>query len=229
MAATLQGALSMEPDDRQSLRIHALMNRSRANGPGWRACIWLQGCPFDCPGCFNPQARDPEGGQTMTLDDLMRWALSLKGIEGISISGGEPIAQLPALVVFIEHLRARTDWSILVFSGRTYAEILQLPLGRALLSGIDVLIDGPYNAGQANAPGVWPSSANQRIHLLSKRYCFEDFEGLPAFELAVTQTGDVIASGMDGSLVFVGEASSLECRGKIPLPQKEAKVQREIL
>ena len=76
MPVTIQGGLSMEFDGCQSLRIHALMNRSRANGPGWRAGIWLQGCPFDCSGCFNPQARDPEGGQTMTLDDLMPRAFS---------------------------------------------------------------------------------------------------------------------------------------------------------
>jgi anaerobic ribonucleoside-triphosphate reductase activating protein len=129
----------------------------------------------------------------------MRWVLSIEGIEGISISGGEPTAQLPALVVFLERLRDQTDLSILVFSGRTRAEIMQLPLGNALLAGIDVLIDGRYDIRRANAPGVWPSSANQTIHLLTGRYSHADFLGLPAFELAIMPTGDVIASGMDGS------------------------------
>jgi anaerobic ribonucleoside-triphosphate reductase activating protein len=90
----------------------------------------------------------------------MRWALAIEGVEGISISGGEPTAQLPALVKFLERLRAMTDWSVLVFSGRSRAEILRLPQGPALLACTDVLIDGPYDAGRANAPGVWPSSAN---------------------------------------------------------------------
>src|SRR3972149_712339 len=37
------------------LRLHALLPRSRANGPGMRAVIWFQGCTRGCPGCFNPE------------------------------------------------------------------------------------------------------------------------------------------------------------------------------
>jgi anaerobic ribonucleoside-triphosphate reductase activating protein len=191
----------MESDGCQSLRIHALMKRSRANGPGWRAGIWLQGCPFDCSGCFNMLARTVEDGQIISLDELRRWTLSIERIEGITISGGEPTMQLPSLVAFLECLRVQTNWSILVFSGRTRTEILRLPQGRALLNRIDVLIDGPYDDGRANPAGVWPSSANQCIHLLTKRYSLEDFAGLPSVELAITPTGDVIASGMDGGMV----------------------------
>ncbi|MCU0780030.1 MAG: radical SAM protein [Akkermansiaceae bacterium] len=44
-----------------TLRLHAFLPRSRANGPGWRSVVWVQGCSLGCPGCFNPQTHDWEG------------------------------------------------------------------------------------------------------------------------------------------------------------------------
>lgn len=130
--------------NRKSIRVHALQKKSRANGPGCRAVIWVQGCPFACPGCFNPHAGNVHGGFDMPVEDLLDWAFSLNGVEGISISGGEPTAQLFSLAPLLNHLRSKSDLSILLFSGRTIEEIRKLPLGPSMLAAIDVLIDGPY-------------------------------------------------------------------------------------
>lgn len=35
-------------------RLHAVVPRSTANGPGVRYVVWSQGCALACPGCFNP-------------------------------------------------------------------------------------------------------------------------------------------------------------------------------
>jgi len=37
------------------LNIHSILNESRANGPGKRFVIWVQGCDIACDGCFNPE------------------------------------------------------------------------------------------------------------------------------------------------------------------------------
>ena len=34
--------------------VHAIMPASRANGPGLRCVVFVQGCNLNCPGCFNP-------------------------------------------------------------------------------------------------------------------------------------------------------------------------------
>ena len=141
-----------------------------ANGPGARAVIWLQGCSTRCPGCFNRHLWDPRGGTEIAVDTLVEWAAGLAHVEGISVSGGEPTDQLPALVRFFQGLRRRTDLSILLFTGRGMDGIRAMPRGEMLLRLPDVLIDGPYDAGYANAPGVWPSSTNQTLHLLTDRY-----------------------------------------------------------
>lgn len=38
-------------------RLHAVVPRSAANGPGVRYVVWSQGCALACPGCFNPETR----------------------------------------------------------------------------------------------------------------------------------------------------------------------------
>jgi len=187
-----------------NVRIHALLSRSRANGPGLRAVIWFQGCSLACPGCFNPGIQDPAGGTAMTVDDLVQWVLSIKDIDGVSLSGGEPTEQMPELNHFVQTMRQQKDLSILLFSGRTRREIEQMPEGRWLLEGIDVLVDGPYDSARANPTGVWPSSVNQGIHLLSKRHKMSDFKHLPDFEVKIAPGGEIITSGLGGFRTLIG-------------------------
>jgi anaerobic ribonucleoside-triphosphate reductase activating protein len=33
-----------------------------SNGLGFRCTLWVTGCKRKCPGCFNPEAQDPEFG-----------------------------------------------------------------------------------------------------------------------------------------------------------------------
>jgi anaerobic ribonucleoside-triphosphate reductase activating protein len=64
-----------------------------ANGPGCRVSIFVQGCTFNCPGCFNDVAKDFSGGKEFT-DQTMDLLLDLTKpdyISGISVLGGEPM------------------------------------------------------------------------------------------------------------------------------------------
>ena len=64
-----------------------------ANGPGFRVSIYVQGCNNHCPGCFNPETWDFEGGKEFT-DKVKSKFLELgksKKIAGFSILGGEPL------------------------------------------------------------------------------------------------------------------------------------------
>ena len=178
------------------IRIHSRLNKSQANGPGTRAVLWLQGCPFDCPGCFNPGLRDFERGEILQVEELIEWAVSLKGIDGISISGGEPTEQIQPLNRFLSAIKKNTDLSLLLFSGRTEKEIHKLSGGKELFDLIDVLIEGPYKRELANPPGMWPSSANQRIRLLTDRYNKNNFFNLPETEIIITEQGEVVESGL---------------------------------
>ena len=178
-----------------NVRVHAIEPRSRANGPGARFVVWLQGCSLGCPGCFNPTTHDPSGGRETSVDDIARQLADTPGIEGLSLSGGEPLQQAEAAAALLEAARA-LGLSTLAFSGYTLDEIRALPHGPAVLERLDVLIDGRYIAGERLATGL-RGSANQRIHLLTARYQLADVEATPIAEIRIAPGGDVVLTGVN--------------------------------
>ncbi|MEO7730586.1 MAG: 4Fe-4S single cluster domain-containing protein, partial [Kofleriaceae bacterium] len=168
------------------------------NGPGARFVVWFQGCTLGCPGCFNPTTHDASGGRALTLDALiaeLTRAAQGNRIEGLSLSGGEPLQQPSATLALLDAARA-LGLSTLAFSGYTIDEIRALPGGPDVLARLDVLIDGRYVAGDRLATGL-RGSANQRIQLLTNRYQRADVETTPVAEIRIGPTGDVILTGVD--------------------------------
>lgn len=179
------------------LRVHAFEPRSRANGPGVRAVLWLQGCSLGCPGCYNPATHESATGELREPSAVVAELAGLAdAIEGVSISGGEPFEQPEALLELVREIRAATSLSVLVFSGFTLEELRSQPLAPAVLEHVDVLIDGRYQAPQRLARGL-RGSHNQRIQLLTARYTVADVEATPVAEIRIDPRGNVIATGVD--------------------------------
>lgn len=177
------------------LRIHAIEPRSRANGPGARFVVWMQGCTLGCPGCFNPTTHDTLGGREVSVDEIAGQLAATQSIEGLSLSGGEPLQQAEAAVALLDHAR-RLGLSTLAFSGYTIDEIRALPLGPDVLARLDVLIDGRYVSTERLATGL-RGSANQRIQLLTNRYSVSDVEATPVAEVRISATGEVVLTGVN--------------------------------
>lgn len=176
------------------LRLHAFERRSRANGPGARFVVWLQGCTLGCPGCFNPTTHDVGGGQEIEVVTLVE-EMQRSGSEGLSLSGGEPLQQPRATLALLVGARA-LGMSTLAFSGYSIDEIRAQPDGPAVLAQLDVLIDGRYIAGARLATGL-RGSANQGIQLLTPRYTVADIEATPTGEIRISPTGEVVLTGVD--------------------------------
>lgn len=181
----------------ERLRLHAYLPHSRANGPGVRAALWVQGCSLGCPGCFNPKTHDPgANADEVEVDTLVDRLVALGDtIEGVTVSGGEPLEQPAALLALARAVRARTALSLIVFSGHTIDEIRAMPLGPALLDQLDVLIDGRYVAGERRASGL-RGSHNQRIRCLTDRYAEADIDATPEAEVHIGADGSVTISGV---------------------------------
>jgi anaerobic ribonucleoside-triphosphate reductase activating protein len=113
----------------------------------------------------------------------------------LSLSGGEPLQQAPAIVPLLDRARA-LGMSTLAFSGYTRDEITHLPHGPDVLARLDVLIDGRYVAGERLATGL-RGSANQRIHLLTDRYTLADVEATPTGEIRISPIGEAVLTGVD--------------------------------
>jgi anaerobic ribonucleoside-triphosphate reductase activating protein len=179
------------------LRLHQFLPFSRANGPGARAVIWVQGCSLGCPGCFNPDTHSFANGELVPVDDLFQKIADLKdSIEGITISGGEPLQQCEPLALLLERIRGETSLSVLIFTGYTWEELLKRPGAERILSCTDVLIAGRYVQEQRIARGMRGSN-NKTIHLLTNRYTMADLEAVPTTEIIITEKGDVILSGIN--------------------------------
>jgi anaerobic ribonucleoside-triphosphate reductase activating protein len=179
------------------LRIHGFVPRSLANGPGLRAVLWVQGCSLGCAGCFNPQTHPFAGGRLASPDDLFEEIAALQGdIEGVTVSGGEPLQQLRPLLILLQRLRRQTSLSALVFTGYTWEEVQRLPQADGLLGLIDVLIAGRYDASLHLAQNL-RGSANKSVHFLTDRYAPADLDAVPPAEVILTPGGEIQITGID--------------------------------
>lgn len=180
-----------------TLGIHCFLPCSRANGPGKRAVIWVQGCTLGCPGCFNPTTHDPDGGERVSVDELFERIVSLGGdIEGLTISGGEPLQQTRPLFSLLRRLRQETRLSVLLFTGYRWQESLEMPGAGALMACLDVVIAGRYDASRHLGRGLLGSS-NQTVHLLTERYTMDDLYEVPVSEAIISGNGEVTISGIE--------------------------------
>ena len=176
-------------------RIHAREPRSRANGPGTRFVIWMQGCTLGCPGCFNPGTHAAVGGEVVEVSALLDEVARVRGIDGLTLSGGEPLQQAPAALELLLGAR-RLGLSTLAFSGYTLDEIRAQALGPAVLAHLDVLVDGRYVAGDRVGSGL-RGSANQHIHVLGRRHTRAEVEATPTAEIRIARDGSVVLTGVE--------------------------------
>ena len=179
------------------VRIHATEARSRANGPGSRFVIWMQGCTLGCAGCFNPTTHDALGGRDVAIEELAAEMARARdaGSEGLSLSGGEPLQQAEGAAALLDAARS-LGLSTLAFSGYTLEELRALPHGSEVLARLDVLIDGRYVSTERLATGL-RGSQNQRIHLLTPRYTMSDIEATPVAEVRISASGEAILTGVN--------------------------------
>ena len=177
------------------INLHDFLPRSRANGPGERAVVWVQGCPRRCPGCFNPDTLPFVTKNLVTVDDLESRILAQEKIDGVTFSGGEPFAQAQALAELAKKLHER-GLSVVCYTGYT---LRQLRAGNredwnALLSEVDLLIDGPF-IQELRCHEPYRSSANQIIHLLTDRIRSEEVHGHQSAEFTLCAGGEIQQTG----------------------------------
>lgn len=94
---------------------------SRINGPGNRLVIWVQGCKFNCKGCFNPETHPYTKEHLIDVIDLVKMINEDTSIEGITISGGEPL-DYPKEIYFIL-TRIENRFTTILYSGFNFEDV----------------------------------------------------------------------------------------------------------
>ncbi len=178
------------------LNIHSIIPSSTVNGPGERMVVFFQGCKKGCPGCFNPATHSQAEKELLTWQDIFK-NISLAGIEGITVSGGEPFLQPDGLALLLKMSKELYNLSTLVYTGFDYEELRAREEMNTILSFIDVLVDGGYEASRKETTTLARGSTNQSFHFLTDRYDMDDFIMPGKVEIIIGADGRITGTGFD--------------------------------
>ncbi|WP_220740811.1 anaerobic ribonucleoside-triphosphate reductase activating protein [Leuconostoc miyukkimchii] len=138
------------------------------DGPGVRCSIYLSGCKFLCPGCYNVVAQNFHYGfeYTSELEDKIIEDLSHSYVQGLTLLGGEPFLNTEVALRLTRRVRAEfgTTKDIWSWTGYTWDELLnETDDKKALLNEIDVLVDGRFIQALMDLKLRFRGSSNQRM------------------------------------------------------------------
>lgn len=147
------------------MRYNKIRKMDISNGPGVRVSVFMQGCTFHCPNCFNPETHDFNGGKEFT-NEVIEKILDLctpDYIAGLSILGGEPLhprnraGTAKLAKAFKKRFPQKNIW---VWTGYLFDRDLK---DAEALSYIDVLVDGQFVEALHDFRLEWRGSSNQRV------------------------------------------------------------------
>ena len=169
-------------------------------GPGLRIGLWLSGCARKCKGCSNPELWTQKKEQEISvsrLSDLCHLLAREHPVDGVTITGGEPMDQAGELSLLLPLLSGLTD-DILIYTGYTL-EALQArndPATDAVLRCAAALIDGEYRE-EMNDGSPLRGSSNQRIHIFSEAH-------LEKYQAYLKNENQIQNFSLGGSIVSAG-------------------------
>lgn len=150
------------------MKIAGFYDESISNGLGWRAVLFVSGCPHHCPGCHNKEAQDFNYGEEFNEEEILKRIKENSILNGITISGGEPLCKenIPGVLKFIKDVKEiRPEFNVWCYSGYTLDQLIDRndEETNKCLSEIDVLVDGKFVEAKKDPTLKFRGSSNQRI------------------------------------------------------------------
>lgn len=140
---------------------------STVNGIGVRTALFVSGCDQHCKGCFNKIAWDYNFGNkyTQEVEERILDSLDKPYISGLSLLGGEPLAQqnIDGIQGLIRHCRERYGDSkdIWLWSGFYVSDMNEKQLETVKMC--DYVVDGPFIEPEKHEHYKFKGSKNQHI------------------------------------------------------------------
>ena len=150
------------------MKIAGFYDESISNGLGWRAVLFVSGCPHHCPGCHNKEAQDFNYGEEFNEEEILKRIKENSILNGITISGGEPLCKenIPGVLKFIKDVKEiRPEYNVWCYSGYTLDQLIDRndEETNKCLNEIDVLVDGRFVEEKKDPTLKFRGSSNQRI------------------------------------------------------------------
>ncbi len=120
--------------------VHSVETGGTVDGPGWRFVVFTAGCPLRCLYCHNPDICVKTSGTkrevSQVLEEIAGYQSFLKRTGGgVTISGGEPLAQPEFVTALLEGCKALGLHTALDTSGYSV-----IPVGQRLLDATDLVL-----------------------------------------------------------------------------------------
>lgn len=138
------------------------------DGEGVRCALYVSGCLFKCEGCFNEAAWSFRYGRPYDgeLEARILGDLAHPAVQGLSLLGGEPFLNTGVCLSLVAAVREEFGGSkdVWAWSGYTFEQLCAEGGDKLeLLRACDVLVDGPYLAGERDLTLQFRGSRNQRV------------------------------------------------------------------
>ena len=124
------------------IKVHSYESMGTYDGPGLRLVVFLQGCPFRCLYCANPDTIPFEGGTPTEPEEIVKMAVNQmpffgkKG--GVTFSGGEPTSQAQGLVPLVDRLHEEGIHVCIDTNGGVWNSAVEELLSKVDLTLLDI-------------------------------------------------------------------------------------------
>ncbi len=130
---------------------------SIVDGPGIRTVLYLQGCELRCDGCHNSSTWNIDDGKKATIEELVEEIVTKSNTKKITITGGEPLLQTPAVLELLKKLKLN-NFNIVLYTGFELEDV-----NNELFPYLDYLKVGRYEKEKRCTTVDYIGSTNQRF------------------------------------------------------------------
>jgi anaerobic ribonucleoside-triphosphate reductase activating protein len=173
------------------MRVAEIVESSRIYGPGSRTVLWLQGCSIQCEGCWNDELWSFSGGKKMSSAEIIQILQNNTDV-GLTLLGGEPLDQAPAVLELIENCHT-SGFDVMLYTGYELEELSKVQ--KQCVEQSDIVIHGRYVDNLRSENLLWRGSTNQDILINSQKYHDLELEERRQMEIHIDELGQVKVIG----------------------------------
>lgn len=133
---------------------------------GIASSLFVSGCNFHCPQCFNQEAQDFQYGKPFTkeIEDMFIEYIKSPRIKQASLLGGEVFHQdLDIIFNLVKRIKKETNRPIYIWTGFKWKDLIKNQKILEILKYVDVVIDGQFEMDKKDITLRLRGSSNQRI------------------------------------------------------------------
>ena len=158
------------------------------------------------------------GGQSVAIDELIDEIHRTKGIEGITILGGEPLQQKEATLALIEGVKS-FGLTVFLYTGYTIEELDETM--RKSFNKSDIVVSGRYEKSLRDTSLRWRGSTNQILHFPTGVYSLSQLVEQNEIEIVVQGDGKIELYGYPDQEIRNWIMTGLNCEDLhiFPIPK----------